>query len=213
MVSQPPSTQVVNLAAGQTFDIAPFVTPVGGGAPAFDLSVQNLSSATNIILGLEEMGYGFRVVLGSAQPDPASWSVLLVRDGDFLADNVTVAILGKDTFGGSTVDLWVHTPGTPTDVPPAEGLPSLAPGFVELLGNHPNPFNPSTTIAYKLAAASAVELQVYDLAGRRVRTLESGVSRSAGRHTVTWNGTDDTGRSVASGAYVYRVSRGAGAIL
>jgi hypothetical protein len=73
-----------------------------------------------------------------------------------------------------------------------------------LLGNTPNPFNPSTTISFELARAGRVELEVFDAAGRRVKSLVDG-TRSSGRYEVQWNGTDDGGRSVASGVYHYRL--------
>ena len=52
-----------------------------------------------------------------------------------------------------------------------------------------------------------VRLEVYDLTGRRVRTLVD-ESRPAGRYEVTWNGTDDNGARVASGTYFYRLQAG-----
>jgi hypothetical protein len=64
----------------------------------------------------------------------------------------------------------------------------------------PNPFNPSTTVQFELERPMHVELAIYDLAGRLVKTLFSGVL-PAGAHGEQWNGTDDSGRSVASGTY------------
>jgi len=75
---------------------------------------------------------------------------------------------------------------------------------VELLPNHPNPFNPSTTLSFSLARAGHVRLSVYDLAGRLVRTLVDG-EHEAGTHRVVWNGTDATGRAVGAGVYFVRV--------
>ncbi len=68
----------------------------------------------------------------------------------------------------------------------------------------PNPFNPMTRIDYELSEASVVSLEVYDAAGRVVRTLERG-TRPAGRHSVTWKGTNDSGVAVSSGVYFYRL--------
>jgi hypothetical protein len=68
----------------------------------------------------------------------------------------------------------------------------------------PNPFNPRTTIAFDLPAASRVRLSVFDLRGRLVRTLLD-ESRSAGRHDVVWEGRSDQGRRVASGVYLLRL--------
>jgi hypothetical protein len=73
--------------------------------------------------------------------------------------------------------------------------------------NDPNPFNPSTLIRFVVPESGPVELVVYDLAGRRVKTL---VSRDldAGEHDARWHGRDDDGRRVASGVYVYRLVAG-----
>jgi flagellar hook assembly protein FlgD len=76
-----------------------------------------------------------------------------------------------------------------------------------LYQNFPNPFNPATTIAFDLQIGRDVTLIIYDVAGGLVRTL---VSRNlpVGRYTSDWNGTDDSGRRVASGIYFYRLHAG-----
>jgi hypothetical protein len=71
----------------------------------------------------------------------------------------------------------------------------------------PNPFNPSTTIRYSIEKGGNTELSVYDVAGRRIRTLVSGFVPE-GDHEVTWNGQDDRGMPAASGVYFYRLSTG-----
>lgn len=77
----------------------------------------------------------------------------------------------------------------------------------ELAQNHPNPFNPVTSIKYSVAQAGHVELAIYDLSGRKIRTLVS-ESRVAGKHAVTWDGTDAAGNGVPSGMYFYRYISG-----
>jgi hypothetical protein len=84
-----------------------------------------------------------------------------------------------------------------TGVDDARDLPILG---SPLAPPYPNPFNPSTTLAYELRRPGPVRLRVFDLAGRLVRTLVSG-ERDAGSYTVTWNGRDDGGRALASGSY------------
>jgi hypothetical protein len=73
--------------------------------------------------------------------------------------------------------------------------------------NVPNPFNPMTTIFFSLPVAGRTTLAVYDVAGHRVRTLVS-QDLEAGDHQVTWQGTDDGGRQVAAGIYLYRLDSG-----
>ena len=84
---------------------------------------------------------------------------------------------------------------------------SPQPRQTALLQNHPNPFNPSTTIRFHLATRSDIRLDIYSVRGQRVRTLASG-SHPAGSHTVAWDGRNDQGASVASGVYFYRLVAG-----
>ena len=73
--------------------------------------------------------------------------------------------------------------------------------------NRPNPFNPSTTIAFDLPVRAEARLSVYDAAGRLVRRLAAG-ELSPGRHEVRWDGLDDAGRPAASGVYFCRLRAG-----
>lgn len=68
----------------------------------------------------------------------------------------------------------------------------------------PNPFNPATEFRFNLAEEGAVALGIYDVSGRRVRTLEAGTLGS-GPQAVLWSGTDDNGRAVSSGQYFARL--------
>ncbi|MCK9212426.1 MAG: T9SS type A sorting domain-containing protein, partial [Ignavibacteriaceae bacterium] len=73
--------------------------------------------------------------------------------------------------------------------------------------NYPNPFNPSTTINYNLPTSGLVSLNVYDLLGREVASLVS-TEQSAGQHSATWNGKNNSGNAVPSGVYLYSLSAG-----
>ncbi len=81
---------------------------------------------------------------------------------------------------------------------------SGVPGSYRLGRNFPNPFNPSSTINFDLPAESRVRIAVYNTTGQRIRVLLDGIV-PPGYHKVAWNGTDDTGRAVASGMYLYRI--------
>lgn len=81
------------------------------------------------------------------------------------------------------------------------------PAEYELAGNYPNPFNPVTSINYSLPKRSDMQLVIYDVQGKRVRTLVSG-EQAAGIHSVEWNGTNDSGEFVSSGIYLYRMTAG-----
>ncbi len=77
----------------------------------------------------------------------------------------------------------------------------------DLEQNFPNPFNPNTTIGFTIPVNSHVKLVVYDVAGRRVRTLVNGLKK-ANRYEVEWDGKDNRGVSVSSGVYFYRIEAG-----
>jgi subtilisin family serine protease len=72
---------------------------------------------------------------------------------------------------------------------------------------YPNPFNPSTIIAFDLPETQHVKLEIFDISGRKVRTLVD-QTVNAGRHQVSWNGQNESGISVASGIYLYRLQAG-----
>jgi hypothetical protein len=71
--------------------------------------------------------------------------------------------------------------------------------------NYPNPFNPSTEIQFVVPKFGHVTLEVFDLLGRKVRTLVND-ERHAGSHRVTWNAKTEYGTPVASGMYIYRLT-------
>ncbi|RJP72558.1 MAG: T9SS C-terminal target domain-containing protein [Ignavibacteriales bacterium] len=77
---------------------------------------------------------------------------------------------------------------------------TLAPGTYSLDNAYPNPFNPSTTISYSIPEEAKVNIEIYDMLGRRVTTLFDGV-KTAGKYQTTWNA-----ENCASGIYFYKVS-------
>ncbi len=86
-----------------------------------------------------------------------------------------------------------------------EGGGSQAPSFGNSLRqNTPNPFNPETVIRYSVAQSGPVAIRVYNVSGALVRTLVNRV-QTAGDHVERWNGTDDRGHPLPSGAYFYRL--------
>ena len=89
--------------------------------------------------------------------------------------------------------------GTPTSTP--EDVPQSR---SDLNQNYPNPFNPTTTIDFHLASAGKTVMSIYDVRGSLVRTLLN-ETLSAGSHSIVWDGTDNSGRKVASGSYFYQL--------
>jgi len=103
-------------------------------------------------------------------------------------------------------DLWLlkHESEVPYDPTPAQGPPAYE---TSIRGNYPNPFNPTTRVAFTLAADGPVRLTVHDVFGRRVATILDGVL-PAGPHDVAFDGRDREGRALASGVYLLRLSAG-----
>jgi len=97
------------------------------------------------------------------------------------------------------------------DILPVTCTPTAAgdvPGRATALEqNHPNPFNPSTTIEFTLASAGRARLDVYDVSGRHVATLVDAVL-PGGRNSARWDGRDAGGNAVSSGVYFYRLVTG-----
>jgi hypothetical protein len=111
----------------------------------------------------------------------------------------TIVVRATDSGGLYADDTLAVTVSTATAV----GDPVLPDKFA-LHQNVPNPFNPTTTIAFEVAVPGRVDLSIYDVSGRRIRTL---VSRPLPRtrHTVEWDGRDDNGVIVSTGVYFYRL--------
>jgi flagellar hook assembly protein FlgD len=85
------------------------------------------------------------------------------------------------------------------------GAPVVA--ATALLGNYPNPFNPTTEISFSLKQAADVQIDVFNIKGEKVKTLVN-EHMTAAAHTVTWNGNDDEGNAVTSGVYFYKMQSG-----
>jgi len=80
----------------------------------------------------------------------------------------------------------------------------LVPQEFALHQNYPNPFNPTTTISYDLPEQAQVTLGIYDLLGKQIKTLVNH-SQDAGNRITVWDGTDELGRPVSAGVYLYRI--------
>ncbi len=157
------------------------------------------------------------MAIGYYPPAPTTWvtaSPLNGQNGPGGSTEVTVEFHPEDMDPGVyTAEMLINSndPDTPEILLPVtltitgtsavgEGLPQV----VQLHGAVPNPFNPATDIKFSLPRDAAVQMNVYDVSGKLVRTLLN-ESLNAGSHETRWNGRDDSGRSVASGTYFARL--------
>ncbi|MCB1164383.1 T9SS type A sorting domain-containing protein [bacterium] len=211
---QPPAVQIAELESqlqvGGATD--PFVIQLG--IPLADMSglarfqvVRPGGTAPSVVLTVD---------------DPA---VALLETLDGTADTLTITVPAGSYQSAATV-----AEGGIALVPVALGVVSVAAGGLELVAtaaatrevevvqntgaeippasslaqNVPNPFNPSTTIRFALPRPGEVQLHIYDVRGRLLRSLVDG-PLDAGQHAVTWQGRDGAGERVASGVYFCRL--------
>jgi subtilisin family serine protease len=128
-----------------------------------------------------------------------AWALVV---GDNLPDLIANTQAAKAVYGQS-LNLASETPQ------PNTGGPALPRAF-SLAQNHPNPFNPSTTIEYSLPDRNAelqVRLSVFNLRGALVAVLVD-KQQSGGNYSVNWDGTDRNGKKISSGVYFYRLQAG-----
>ncbi len=143
--------------------------------------------------------------------DSVSWDVIAAggtigSTSTGYAVSASVGQVAVGILGGVAYRLWagfwnpllIGTVGVGDE--PILGIPHS----FELVGNHPNPFTSHTTIRYAVPRHGYVTIGMYDLAGRRVRTLAD-AAQEPGYHHVTWDGSDDGGRQAASGVYLCRM--------
>jgi len=180
--------------------------------------------------------YGYLIEpldLGLLTPSDTGWNYLdvssydIIVNSDFFAgiiyDGFNTPALGLDTSYSGRSFYWVASDTAwndlgyslfiraivshlvPTDV--EQDLPSGLPSAYVLHQNYPNPFNPSTVIEYSIPRRSQVEITLYNLLGQKVKTLVD-KAEPAGNYSAYWNGTDYSGKPVASGVYLYRLKAG-----
>jgi hypothetical protein len=131
---------------------------------------------------------------------------IFVFDEEFV--NWDVEDAWPSDFEDGRIALYSFGAGAGTRVNPVAidtELDSNMPTEFAVVGNYPNPFNPSTTIRFTLGEATNVTLDVYNMLGQKVATLYNGLGHT-GANEVTWNGTNDNNQSVDSGVYLYRVT-------
>jgi len=118
-----------------------------------------------------------------------------------LSQGVFVWDVSGTMASGEMVAIASHSFNTVIDDPNHK---SIFPDEYRLYHNYPNPFNPSTTLSYDLIAWSRVSLDIFDILGRNIMTLEKSL-KAPGRHTTQWYGKDRKGLKMPTGVYFYRL--------
>jgi hypothetical protein len=160
-----------------------------------DVAPVNCDSV-NILLSTDG-GYTWPIVLATGTPNDGSEPVMVYAG---LTNQARVKVEAADNVFFDISNVNFHVIQAVSAVEPVR-----TPSGLTLYANRPNPFNPSTTISFRMPRPGGVALRVYDPAGRLVRTLVAG-RIEAGSHRAPWDGTDADGRAVSSGVYLYRLS-------
>ncbi len=169
------------------------------GGPRYRSVVQSMNYARLIARDLANPGLG-ECVYGTTAADSSARVTAVYKELEN-AIKWTLNIANPQTGLGLCINPCA---GGESDVPDQEGAGGLV---TRLYQNHPNPFNPRTAIKFSLAADGPAKLVIYDVNGRRVRTLvDKGLK--AGTHEVVWDGSDDAGHTVTSGVYWSQLSVG-----
>lgn len=177
------------------------VTWTGGGLESVTWNVAGTDAApvscstVNIRLSVDG-GFTWPYLLASATANDGSESVVVPNISTTTA-RIKVEAAANIFFDLSNTNFTIQSAtGVAGDVPFT--------GHPELAANRPNPFGRETTLSFVLPRAARAELSVFDLSGRRLRTLVQG-EIGAGNHQIAWDGTDAEGRRLSAGVYLYRL--------
>jgi hypothetical protein len=172
-----------------------------GGFVVSGDSIRTSNSARGWLLKIDAAGDSLWSLCGPVTPyggmDTEPWESYVVQTADSgYLWTINYGWYGSGNFSCSVTKIA-------PDVPSASNIPaSNMPSGDALYDNYPNPFNPSTTIAFDLPKTEFVSLKVFDLLGREVAVLSNGVA-AAGHHSLSFDGS-----SLASGIYFYRIQAG-----
>jgi len=184
------------------------------------LDKDDVGNTVRKVIELEKSGDGGRVII--VPDENGEMHEISLDDPDFeeqlaeLGFEIVISESGEGTEytlthegDGEMTEMEITVKGDEAEEPVSEKADSSTPlpdGF-ELDQNHPNPFNPTTTIAFAIPEPQDVRLEIYNVNGQKVRTLVDGYM-AAGQHRVDWNSRDDNGQRVASGIYLYLLTAG-----
>ena len=169
----------------------------------------------------DSVGYGFILFNGPyAEVTPALYSVNIEMTEISIPHSAAIALLETAGFQYIECDWMVFaTDGQDTTVSSEirtiilDARPVLSvdeatiPEVFALHQNYPNPFNPTTNINYDIPESQVVSIMIYDVMGREVRTLINEF-QEVGYRTIRWDATDNLGRSVSAGMYIYTIQAG-----
>ena len=164
--------------------------------------------AVVLLCGLSQIALAGDAWLVVRQTNGHDWMYTLneIERITYGADELYVVTAGgTDTYALDAIVRVDFIPDTTTVGVDGPGNRPISLDPTHLFQNVPNPFWPDTRIAFELPLAGRAELKIFDVSGRLIRTLVD-EKRPAGRHSVRWDGCDETGRAVPSGVYFYSLT-------
>ena len=192
----------ITVNAALEFDLSSFFGAFNGAGKVVPTTSHDLAEIREFIVGQRVEGIVLPAASGGTAPRTYSLSPALPAGLTF--DAATRTIAGTPRAAAETAYTYTVTDASGAT---AALLVQTLPTAFSLADNFPNPFNPTTTIKYALPQAADVELTVYNVVGQPVRTLVA-EHQSAGRYVVEWDATNDSGHSLSSGMYFYRLQAG-----
>lgn len=164
----------ISIKVASRFGLAP-----GGVSLRYAISDDNFDDSVVMSPGQEANQFVATIQMPAGSNTALFYFTAISADGD-----TTRHPVGNDSFrfsnGEVTIDRDFH-----------------------LAQNFPNPFNPTTTISFNLAADGQVTLAIFNILGQRIRTLIDRQASRAGSHSMDWDGTNDDGELVSAGVYFY----------
>lgn len=182
-------------------DVSKYELPPAPPAEVFDVRFASQSMVANSLPSADVEEFPV-LISGGEYPMTLTWNMKEGREYDLRSLDAQGHLQRNSLSGSGRVVLNYAQPGSVV----LEGKPATSrvmPVSFALEQNFPNPFNPSTTIRYRLPATVHANLSVYNMLGQQVATLVDGI-QEAGEHSITFSGF-----TLTSGVYMYRLSAGA----
>ena len=180
-----------------------------GETATLPFTINNTGDA--VLIGSVAVDAPFTIQQGNGAPN--NFIFIVVPAQSFLTVNLSFSPLNETNY---SVAMLINTddpanPALSVDLlgtgHPLANSDSVIPAVTELKGNYPNPFNPSTTIAYSVKEATPVLIGIYNIKGQLVRTLVD-EAKTTGNHLVVFDGLDNNRQPLSSGVYFYRMRAG-----
>ncbi|MCY4605803.1 MAG: T9SS type A sorting domain-containing protein, partial [Gemmatimonadetes bacterium] len=180
---------------------APCHRPESVSRTIIDLRYDTPLAQTNTVGAfptLGDIGEPEALIFSPGEPQLSTLYLRMLTQGTFRMPPLASSII--DERGADLIATWIAS------LEPVAAKETTPTAFA-LDQNYPNPFNTATTIEFQLAAPTAVELDIYDALGQKVRTLVA-QHLAAGHYRVRWTGRNAAGHAVASGTYFYSLRAG-----